>query len=192
MDAYLGLSSPEESEILPKEHYVTKLKIRLQFAYRFASDEAHKNSERNKTTYDLKVREATLQGGDRVLIRRMAFKGKHKLADRWDKDPYVVIGIPNKDIPVFKVRKESDESVIKTLHRNMLLPFSAIPGGASKVTDIPSKVKKTRPSTKSEKSEKQLLVHSSESEDNSDSDQDDQSYIVRRYIIPQRRKISSI
>ena len=29
VDAYLGLSSPEESEILPKEHYVTKLKKRL-------------------------------------------------------------------------------------------------------------------------------------------------------------------
>ena len=68
VDAYLGLSSPEESEILPKEHYVTKLKKCLQFAYKVASDEAHKNAERNKTTYDLKVREATLQEGDRVLI----------------------------------------------------------------------------------------------------------------------------
>lgn len=168
------------------------MKKRLQIAYKVASDEAHKNAERNKTTYDLKVGEATLQEGDRVLIRQMALKGKHKLADRWDKDPYVVIGIPNKDSPVFKVRKESDESVIKTLHRNMLLPFSAIPGGVSKLTDSPSKVKKIRRRTKSEKSEKQLLDHSSESVDNSDSDQDDQSYIVRRYIIPQRRKISSI
>ena len=81
---------------------MTKLKKRLQIAYKVASDEAHKNAERNKTTYDLKVREATLHG-DRVLIRQTAFKGKHKLAESRDKDPYVVIGIPNKDIPVFKV-----------------------------------------------------------------------------------------
>ena len=86
VDAYLGKSSPEESEILPKEHYVTKLKKPLQFAYKVASDEAHKNADRNKTTYDPKVRETTLQEGDRVLIRQIAFKGKHKLADRWDKE----------------------------------------------------------------------------------------------------------
>ena len=87
--------------------------------------------------------------------------------------PYVVISIPNKDIPVFKVRKESDEYVIKIFYRNMLLPFVAIPGGVSKLTDSSLKVEQTRPTTRSEKTEKQLLVQSSESEDNLESHQDD-------------------
>ena len=50
------------------------------------------------------------------------------------KDPYIVIGIPIAGIPVFQVQKESDTSDVKTLHRNLLLPFSAIPK-ASQVED---------------------------------------------------------
>ena len=37
IDAYLGISWPEESEIVPQDHYATKLKKRLQFAYKVAS-----------------------------------------------------------------------------------------------------------------------------------------------------------
>ena len=62
--------------------------------------------------------------GDRVLVRQVGLKGKHKLADRWKKIPYVVV--PNAGIPVYKVKKESGDSIVKALHRNMLLPFSAI------------------------------------------------------------------
>ena len=125
VDAYLGLNSQEQS-ISSKEHYVTKLKKRLQFAYKVASNEAEKSAERHKVNYDAKVRESTLDIGDRVLIRKVGIKGKHKLADRWDKHPYVVIDKPFENIPVFKVQKESGDKQVKILHRNMLLPFSCI------------------------------------------------------------------
>ena len=125
IDAYLGLKSPEESEVRSKEHYATKLKKRLQFAYRVASNKAHKSAEKNKRNYDLKVRETTLEVGDRVLVKQVGLRGKHKLADRWEKTPYVVIEIHNSDVPVFKVQKESDTHVVRNLHRNMLLPFTA-------------------------------------------------------------------
>ena len=115
IDAYLGISLPEESSIVSQDHCATKLKKRLQAA------------DRNKANYDLKVRAATLDEGDRVLIRQLAFKGRHKISGKWDKDPYVVIDIPIAGIPVFKIQKVSDSAVIKTLHRNLLLPFSAIP-----------------------------------------------------------------
>ena len=36
VDAYLGISLPEESNIVPQVHYATKLKKRLQFAYKVA------------------------------------------------------------------------------------------------------------------------------------------------------------
>ena len=42
VDAYLGLNNPESSSILSKEHYATKLKKRLEFAYQVASKEAEK------------------------------------------------------------------------------------------------------------------------------------------------------
>ena len=69
-DAYLGISSPEENAIVFQDHYATKLKKRLQFAYKVASQEAQKAAERNKLNYDLKVREATLDIGDCVLVRQ--------------------------------------------------------------------------------------------------------------------------
>ena len=87
VDAYLGLQSPEQSEVRSKEHYATKLKKRLQFAYKVASNEARKNTDRHKRNYDLKVREETLDVGDRILVRPVGFRGRHKIADRWEKTP---------------------------------------------------------------------------------------------------------
>ncbi|MCG8113144.1 MAG: DDE-type integrase/transposase/recombinase, partial [Candidatus Thiodiazotropha taylori] len=129
VDAYLGLSS-EDPKISDKEHYATKLRKRLQFAYKTASREAEKSAARHKHLYDSKVRESTLDVGDRVLIRNVGLKGKQKLADKWAKDPYIVVNQPDASIPVFVVRKESGSGREKTLHRNMLLPFSFIPNSS--------------------------------------------------------------
>ena len=126
VDAYLGLSS-EDEPIASKEHYATKLKKRLQFAYKTASREAEKSAARHKDIYDSKVRESTLDIGDRVLVRNVGLKGKCKLANKWARHPYVVVDQPDKSIPVYKVSKESGKGKERTLHRNMLLPFSAIP-----------------------------------------------------------------
>ena len=106
IDAYLGLSS-EDEPITSREHYATKLKMRLQFAYKTVSREAEKSAARHKILYDSKVRESTLDVGDRVLIRNVGLKGKHKLADKWARHPYIVIGQPDKNTPLYTVRKES-------------------------------------------------------------------------------------
>ena len=118
-------------------------KKRLQFVYKVASKEAQKCTDRNKANYDLKVREATLDVGDRVLIILVGLKGKHKQADKWKRTPYMVVSIPNDNIPVYRDQKESDASCIKTLHRNMLLPFSVIPS-VSDVQIPKPKQKRTR------------------------------------------------
>ena len=73
------------------------------------------------------MRDSTLDIGDRVLIRNVVLMGKHKLADKWARHPYIVMGQPDKNIPVYKVKRESGKGQEKTLHRNMLLPFSIIP-----------------------------------------------------------------
>ena len=62
-----------------------------------------------------------------MLIRKVGIKGKNKLADRWDKHQYIVIVVPYEGVPVYRVQCESGNSMVKTLHRYMLLPFSAIP-----------------------------------------------------------------
>ena len=97
------------------------------FAYRTASKEARRQSRRHKTIYDLRVRESQLLPGDRVLVRNVGLKGKNKLADKWEKEVYLVVEQPNKDIPVFVVKREHGRSTRKLLHRNLLLPFMALP-----------------------------------------------------------------
>ena len=182
VDAYLGLSSPEEPVLTSKEHYATKLKKRLQFAYKVAASEARKSADRNKKIYDLKVREATLDVGDRVLVRQVGLRGKHKLADRWERTPYKVIEVPNKDIPVFKVQKESGDPTVKTLHRNMLLPFTAIPG----TLDIPKPPTVKSPARTYRRNKKVTLPNSENSDsDHSDSDSTNDS---PDYILTRRRQ----
>ena len=55
-------------------------------------------------------------------MKILAFEGKHKLSDKWEEDPYLVLDQPNPDIPVFTVQKESGEGRKRNLHRNLLLP----------------------------------------------------------------------
>ena len=43
--------------------------------------------------------------GDRVLVKSLAFQGKHKLADRWEEDSCIIVGQPNEDMPVYEVKK---------------------------------------------------------------------------------------
>lgn len=181
VDACLGLQTPDEP-IKSREHYATKLKKRLNFAYKVAASEAKKSADRSKSNYDLKVREATVDIGDRVLIRNVGLKGKNKLADKWDKHTYVVIDMPDKSIPVYKVQKEFGDSAVKTLHRNMLLPFSVIPGISEITTPIEPQecMHKQR-----RKSKPQSPRSNTESDSNSDSD--DLGIYLPRHVIPQRR-----
>ena len=98
----------------------------MNFADKAASSEAEKSASRQKEQYDSKVRESTVDIGDRVLTRKVGLKGKNKLADKWDKFPYIVVGQPDRNIPVYNVQRESGDESMKTLHRNMLLPFGSI------------------------------------------------------------------
>lgn len=127
VDAFLGLPQDiEKTKSYPD--YVDKLKQRLAFAYDTASKEVRKNAEKQKQFYDLRVRQSTLEPGDRVLVRNVGLRGKQKLADQWEHDIYIVKRQPISEIPVFEVVKEnSKEKKIRTLHRNMLLPFMGLP-----------------------------------------------------------------
>jgi hypothetical protein len=103
------------------------LKARLNFAYKVASRKARRQGRKHKQRYDLRVREAKLQVGDRVLVRNVGVRGKCKLADRWEKDVHIVVDQPNHELPVYSVKKEHGRSAPKLLHRNLLLPFMGLP-----------------------------------------------------------------
>ena len=54
--------------------------------------------------------------------------GTSEIADRWENQPYVVVEQPHADIPVYVVKREKSKSKkTRTLHKNLLLPFSCLP-----------------------------------------------------------------
>ena len=106
--------------------FISSLRDKLQFAYQLASKRAGEARQKQKSFFDRGIRQVQLNTGDRVLVRKTAFKGKHKLANKWDREPYVITDQPNHDIPVFIVRKENGTET-KTLHRNLLLPIGTLP-----------------------------------------------------------------
>ena len=60
--------------------------------------------------------------GDLVLVKKTAWKGKHKIQDRWESDEYQVIAQPTPGIPVYKVKCIAGGRT-RVLHRNLLLPL---------------------------------------------------------------------
>jgi hypothetical protein len=70
---------------------------------------------------------AVIQKGDRVLVKEVSFDGKHKLADTWEKVPYVVVDQANSEIPVFTVIREDGEGRTRILHiTRTLSPFCIV------------------------------------------------------------------
>ena len=65
-----------------------------------------------------------LTPGDMVLVRIKALGQDHKIADKWEQYPHVVISQMGNQ-PVFKVqpRNVKDQEGIKILHENILYPI---------------------------------------------------------------------
>ena len=63
-----------------------------------------------------------MKENDIVLVKRVSWKGRHKIQNKWEPSEYVVIEQPNLKVPVYKVKSLEDEKV-RVLHRNMLLPL---------------------------------------------------------------------
>jgi transposase InsO family protein len=126
VDVLFGLdsTSPDEPNYTK---FVESLKSRLHQAYTIAIRNIQKSQNSQKSNYDRKTRGSVLQLGDRVLVRNVKIRGKRKLADNWEEDAYDVLEQPNKDIPVYKVKKENGTGSTRVLHRNLLLPINTLP-----------------------------------------------------------------
>ena len=65
--------------------------------------------------------------GGKVLLRRTAFKGKHKIQDCWKDTINEVVTQPFENMPVFKIKSQGDDDRVKMVHRNLLLPLLSEP-----------------------------------------------------------------
>ena len=76
IDVIFGLTRPYDEDRCTTK-YIEKMKLCLQEVLKQAKTAAKMSQNRLKTNYDLPARAATLRVGDRVLIRIVAFDGKH-------------------------------------------------------------------------------------------------------------------
>ena len=125
VDLILGIDNPNETHKTHSE-YVQNLRQRLQESYTTAAPNSKKAGERNKLRFDAKVRAAELVEGDRVLIRNVNIRGKHKLADKWEKSIHIVVKRFDGG-PVYVVKPERGSGPHRTLHRDLLLPCGFLP-----------------------------------------------------------------
>ncbi|XP_076850337.1 uncharacterized protein LOC143500204 [Brachyhypopomus gauderio] len=133
----------EEREGVSHSRYVEELRKDLQSAYELAKKASNQVHLRNKRNYEKLLRPQVLDTGDRVLLKNLGLKGKHKLQSRWSSFPYVVVGkIP--DLPVYRIKPESGMGREKTMHRDHLLPIGCLVRLADENTIMPA----TRPATR--------------------------------------------
>ena len=137
VDVFLGLDPRDEGKG-DAGKYVEELRKRMNYAYRLVSDRTSKLDARNKDKYDSRLRENTMEAGDRVLVRNLGIQGKHKLGDKWGRYPYIVVSQPNPDIPVFRVRPENGIGRERTLHRNLLLSCNFLPQEVRVTPGVPA------------------------------------------------------
>ena len=103
------------------------LRKNLQAAYKVAMQGAEKAWEVGQRRFDLRAWGGTIEVGGRVLVRILAHEGKHKWADNWEREFYVVLEQPNHDIPVLVVQLENKKGPWPTLHHNHLLSVTTLP-----------------------------------------------------------------
>ena len=82
---------------------VQKLRERNKWAHEEVEAFQAKEAKRHKHNYNKKGRAAALEVGDMVLVHVTAFKGRHKMQDRWENREYVVEKWPYPDLAVYVV-----------------------------------------------------------------------------------------
>ncbi|XP_043090123.1 uncharacterized protein LOC122340940 [Puntigrus tetrazona] len=164
----LAFNLPADESIPSHSSYVRNLKECLEESYRVASENASKVAGRNKKRFDERVVASFLEVGDRVLVRNVKLRGKHKLADKWDKEVYIVVK-KAVDLPVYTVQPEGRDGPLRTLHRDLLLPCGFL---GKNTPEKPEKQKHLRPRTRANPRTEESECMS----ENSDSEEDSTSY----------------
>lgn len=165
----LPVSSPPKSH----SHYVHDLKDRLEESYRVAIENSSKIAQRNKLRFDKRVIDSALEPGDRVLVRSVRLRGKHKLADKWESDIYIVVKRAD-NLSVYTVRPEGQEGPLRTLHRDLLLPCGFLPVAESEESP---EAAVNRPKTR-QQSTIEVSDEADLSADHSDSEDQDEYYLL--------------
>ena len=87
-------SNIADMEFVNTEKYVDKLRSHLKWSYKVTHETNLKEIKRNKRIYDKDISCSKMELGGLVLVRHKNFGGNHKIQDRWENVPYVVMEKP--------------------------------------------------------------------------------------------------
>ena len=119
--------------------YVKELKERLEATHEIANKALSKARQKQKVQFDKRAKASQITVGDTVLVKILAFEGKHKIADKFEQKIYKVVSQPNENIPVYIVKNE--DGTERRLHRNHLLPIEATEMDVGETLTIPKELK---------------------------------------------------
>ncbi len=97
------------------ESYMHQHQKALNVARKIAFKKMEQAAVARKALHDKKVYERPLGVGQYVLVRRHAHKGRAKIQDFWEEEPYLVVKRPFDNQPVYVVRNRQGKE--KVLHR---------------------------------------------------------------------------
>ncbi|MGH0150878.1 UNVERIFIED_CONTAM: hypothetical protein FKN15_041562 [Acipenser sinensis] len=124
-DVLFGTPEVEREGTL--NEWVAQHHAKLYSAYQKAGKRSGQAAERSKSRYDRTARDAPLLPGERVLVSSKRRRGRGKLADRWESEPYVVVERIDSQAPVYRVRPEGQDGPTRVIHRNLLRPCILYP-----------------------------------------------------------------
>ncbi|XP_053373989.1 uncharacterized protein LOC128546734 [Mercenaria mercenaria] len=142
IDAVFETSDIEQPTSKTTKDYIQNLKKRMQTTQEIAKKYTDKARAKQKKQYDKKATASRISVGDKVLIKILAFDGKHKIADKFEEEVYEVVEQPRLEIPVFRLRSKS--GIEKVLHRNHLLPIQTTDSESEEEIKIMRPVPKPR------------------------------------------------
>ena len=123
VNLYFGTQSADMNAIMSTK-FMQQLPERLKWAYKTAQHVTEMENQRHKCNYNHKIKCTPLEVGDKVLLKRTAFKGKHKTQDHWKETVYHVEGQPYAVLSGFQdCTQVTWEGKVKIVHQNLLLPF---------------------------------------------------------------------
>lgn len=100
--------------------WVHEHQTRLRVAAEGAKERLQMAADRRKANHDMKARDAPLEEGQRVYLRDLSVRGRHKIHDLWSPVVYQVMKAPPQGGSVYTIAPEGNLQQVKHVHRTLL------------------------------------------------------------------------
>ena len=101
-------------------YYVAKLCEQLHIAFKEVQEQSTAEAKRQKQCYDRKANAILLEPDNLVLAKADTYKGKRKVKEWWEEDPYEVACQVTEGVPSYLVKNEWT-GCSQVLHWNFLI-----------------------------------------------------------------------